>query len=289
MLRHVKHGVMAMFAYGMCLSMMTGAGEACSVNIEVTGETTVQAGAGEIALGAKHSDCKKVSFQWRVKGVGSLDTPTEQTLFYTPPSTIDGHSKQAIISVTVTEADGNEASDSVTLTIVGGEIPPTPTPEPTPTSGDEKLIFSEDFEKGRDSLKEWDQLSSKIEIVECGEYGKCVKISRRDRNGSTILTKKFRGISGTLRFEVMIRAEDVVKGQQPFESGKLHVVVENPGNTDWTKAKFYANDFEGSFDWIFKSIEVVDLDGTKDVKFQTGLQSAKGAMYIDNVKVYHRP
>ena len=134
MLRHVKHGVMAMFAYGMCLSMMTGAGEACSVNIEVTGETTVQAGAGEIALGAKHSDCKKVSFQWRVKGVGSLDTPTEQTLFYTPPSTIDGHSKQAIISVTVTEADGNEASDSVTLTIVGGDIPPTPTPTKNPTA-----------------------------------------------------------------------------------------------------------------------------------------------------------
>ena len=284
MLNVIKKLVVTICAYGV----MIGNVEACSVNIEVTGETTVPAGAEPLALGAKTSDCKKTTFQWNVKGVGSLDEPTEQTLFYTPPSTIDGNSKQAIISVTVTEADGNEASDSVTLTIVRGDSP-VPTPEPTPTSGDEKLIFSEDFEKGRDSLKEWDQLSSKIEIVECGEYGKCVKISRRDRNGSTILTKKFRGISGTLRFEVMIQAEDVVKGQQPFESGKLHVVVENPGNTDWTKAKFYANDFEGSFDWIFKSIEVVDLDGTKDVKFQTGLQSAKGAMYIDNVKVYHRP
>ena len=284
MLNVIKKLVVTICAYGV----MIGNVEACSVNIEVTGETTVPAGAEPLALGAKTSDCKKTTFQWNVKGVGSLDEPTEQTLFYTPPSTIEGTSKQAIISVTVTEADGNEASDSVTLTIVRGDSP-VPTPEPTPTSGDEKLIFSEDFEKGRDSLKEWDQLSSKIEIVECGEYGKCVKISRRDRNGSTILTKKFRGISGTLRFEVMIRAEDVVKGQQPFESGKLHVVVENPGNTDWTKAKFYANDFEGSFDWIFKSIEVVDLDGTKDVKFQTGLQSAKGAMYIDNVKVYHRP
>ena len=124
----------AMVVSGLSVGMMNGAAQACSVNIEVTGETTVPAGAEPLALGAKTSDCKKTTFQWNVRGVGSLDEPTEQTLFYTPPSTIEGNKKQAIISVTVTEADGNEARDSVTVTIVGGgEIPPTPTPEPTPT------------------------------------------------------------------------------------------------------------------------------------------------------------
>ena len=129
MLNVIKKLVVTICAYGV----MIGNVEACSVNIEVTGETTVPAGAEPLALGAKTSDCKKTTFQWNVRGVGSLDEPTEQTLFYTPPSTIEGNSKQAIISVTVMEADGNEASDSVTLTIVRGGDSPVPTPEPTPT------------------------------------------------------------------------------------------------------------------------------------------------------------
>ena len=160
MLNVIKKLVVTICAYGV----MIGNVEACSVNIEVTGETTVPAGAEPLALGAKTSDCKKTTFQWNVKGVGSLDEPTEQTLFYTPPSTIDGNKKQAIISVTVTEADGNEASDSVTLTIVGGDIPPTPTPETTDDgdSQDSEISCPSNFgEINTDKIAEWKKQGEK--------------------------------------------------------------------------------------------------------------------------------
>ena len=129
---YAKKLMAAMVVSGLSVGMMSGAAQACGVKINITGETTIQAGANPLALGAKTSDCKQAAFQWKVKGVGSVDEPTEQAIFYTPPSSVDGN-KQVTITVRVTEKDGNEASDNVTLTIVGGDIPPTPTPEPTPT------------------------------------------------------------------------------------------------------------------------------------------------------------
>jgi len=140
-------------------------------------------------------------------------------------------------------------------------------------------------------LRGWERTHDreKVEIVDCGQYGKCLKISRKDRNGITFFTKRFQRLTGSLRIEAMVKAENVEKGTAQFASGKFSIVVEKPGNTDWKQAQFYANDFEDSFDWTLKSVEVVDLDGTKDVKIEMGLQSSKGAMYVDEIKVYHLP
>lgn len=165
-----------------------------------------------------------------------------------------------------------------------------PTPKETEIPG-RKLIFQENFENGKDSLKGWEKThdKQKIEVVDCGEYGKCLKISRQDRNGITFLTKRFSNLTGTVQVEAMLRAEDVIQGTAQFANGKFSVVVEKRGNTDWKKAQFYSNDFDGTFDWTLVNADVVDLDGTKDVKIEIGLQSSKGAVYVDDIKVYHLP
>ena len=268
----------------VCLvSMMGIAHIAAAVEIDIKDRahlenTKLAAGSDAVPIATTRPQGAEgaVTYQWELDGVGSLGSRTDSGTFYTPPASIDGET-QVTISVRVTDANGDTGDAQVTVTIVGGN------------SENGEPIFSEDFENGRDSLRGWELLSSKIEVVDCGEYGKCAKISRTDRNGSTILTKIFRNYSGTLRFEVMVKSENVVKGQQSFESGKLSVVVEDHGNQDWTKAKFYTNDFDGSFNWRLITVEAIDLDGTKDTKLVTGLQSAKGVVYIDNIKVYHLP
>ena len=280
----------AMVVSGLSVGMMSGAAAACSVNIEVTGETTVPAGAEPLALGAKTSDCKKTTFQWNVKGVGSLDEPTEQTLFYTPPSTIEGNKKQAIISVTVTEADGNEASDSVTLTIVRGDIPPNPTPEPTVSSTPEEkreLIFSEDFEKGIQKNKGWEKDGNKIEVVDCGqEYGKCVKVSRTSPAAWTSLRKKFTRLSGTLIFEAMVKVESIVPGEKEWHRARFDTEISKPGE----EQKRYPGHYYGEpFDWTLERFEADYLDGTETVELMISVLYTKGTIYVDNIKVYHRP
>ena len=93
----------------------------------------------KIALTAQASGGSGLTFQWELLGVGSLSDVTKSAIFYYPPTTIDSDTEQAIITLRVKDADGNEAQSGVTLTIVGGgNDDPTPTPEstvtPTPAS-----------------------------------------------------------------------------------------------------------------------------------------------------------
>lgn len=90
----------------------------------------------KIALTAQASGGSGLTFQWELLGVGSLGDVTKSAIFYFPPTTIDGDTDQAIITIRVKDADGNEAQSGITLTIVGGGGD-RPTPEPTATPTEE--------------------------------------------------------------------------------------------------------------------------------------------------------
>ena len=89
----------------------------------------------KIALTAQASGGSGLTFQWELLGVGSLGDVTKSAIFYFPPTTIDGDTDQAMITIRVKDASGAEAQSGVTLTIVrGGGDRPTPTPTLTPPS-----------------------------------------------------------------------------------------------------------------------------------------------------------
>lgn len=123
----------------------------------------------KIALTAQASGGSGLTFQWELLGVGSLGDVTKSAIFYYPPTTIDGDTEQAIITLHVKDADGNEAQSGVTLTIVGGEIPPTPKPKEEP--GDCSANYNptpDDFEE--DVWKPSDCTCVKVNDVVIG-YG----------------------------------------------------------------------------------------------------------------------
>lgn len=76
-----------------------------------------------------------VTFRWKLDGVGALDgNEGDAGQIYLPPQDIQGDMAQAIISVAVTDKQGNTAKTSVTFTLKQPPTPtPTPTPSPTPT------------------------------------------------------------------------------------------------------------------------------------------------------------
>ena len=232
-----------------------------------------------------------MTFHWELLGVGSLGDVTKSAIFYFPPTTIDGDTDQAIITIRVKDADGNEAQSGITLTIVGGgEIPPTPTPEPTVSSTPEEkgeLIFSEDFEKGIQKNKGWEKDGNKIEVVDCGqEYGKCVKVSRTSPAAWTSLRKKFTELSGTLIFEAMVKVESIVPGEKEWHRARFDTEISKPGE----EQKRYPGHYYGEpFDWTLERFEADYLDGTETVELMISVLYTKGTIYVDNIKVYHRP
>jgi hypothetical protein len=83
----------------------------------------------------------------------------------------------------------------------------------------EKQIFEDTFEDGIDGLEEnWKVITDRgdIESVESNKSGKCIKISRQDRNGFTYISRDFSKYKGSLRFEATIQAEQVATGAPSY-------------------------------------------------------------------------
>ncbi len=107
----------------------------------------------KIALTAQASGGSGLTFQWELLGVGSLGDVTKSAIFYYPPTTIDGDTDQAIITIRVKDADGNEAQSGITLTIVGGgDDRPTPIPTKNPT--EEPIDCSATYNPTPDGFKD---------------------------------------------------------------------------------------------------------------------------------------
>lgn len=96
-------------------------------------KTEIQVGAKPIALTAQASGTE-LKFLWKLvtPGIGELKGKvTDSAIFYVPPQKINEDVEQTIVSVTVTDKSGEEATDSIVFII--SKIPTIPTPTPTPT------------------------------------------------------------------------------------------------------------------------------------------------------------
>lgn len=244
--------------------------------------TEIRAGSEAIAFTVKASG-SKLTYQWTLQGEGTLQDPTTQpAVFYTPPQQIDTGSAQVIISIIVKDDQGNEATESMLLRILGNSTPIQPTPNP---DREGQLIFQEDFEHGI-QRKIWEKDGEKIELVNDPIYGQCVKVSRTSPGGWTQLRKKFKGYSGTLVFEAMVKVETIVPGKEEWHRARFDTEISKPGE----KQKQYPGHYyDETFDWTLESFEADYLDGSETVELMISVLQTKGTIYVDNIKVYHLP
>lgn len=91
-------------------------------------DTNISPAASPIALTAKASGTE-LTFEWELLGVGTFKgRTTGSAIFYVPPEKIGQEEEQAIISVKVTDKDGQEATESIIFIIrANEESSPTPT------------------------------------------------------------------------------------------------------------------------------------------------------------------
>lgn len=90
-----------------------------TVTIVVTPNVTeVHAGSTPIGLAAQAGGTN-LTYEWGHVGLGELEgDPKSSTVFYRPPDKIVGESAQVIITVTVTDSQGERTSESKTFTII---------------------------------------------------------------------------------------------------------------------------------------------------------------------------
>jgi len=112
----------------ICLSSMLFVQEglaAPTVKILVNpNQKDVSAGSDPIALTAQAAG-SNLKYRWTLNGPGKIDNTNLPAVFYTVPATISGSSAQAVITVTVTDEQGQESTESITLNIL-----PEKKPEP---------------------------------------------------------------------------------------------------------------------------------------------------------------
>ena len=81
------------------------------------------------------------------------------------------------------------------------------------------------------------------------------------------------------------KAEYVVRGSKDFHRGKFQaVVIVNGKEVEWPD-----DDFEGTFAWLPKRFQLLDLTGKEKVVLRIGLQNAKGTVFVDKIRVFHIP
>lgn len=244
--------------------------------------TDILAGSEAIALTVKASGAK-LTYQWILQGQGTLQEPTTMpAVFYTPPPKLETESAQVMISVIVKDEQGEEATESVSLRIIGKSTLIQPIPNPDQEG---QLIFQEDFEKGI-QRGVWEKDGEKIEVAKDPIYGQCVKVSRTSPGGWTSLRKKFKGYSGTLVFEAMVKVETIVPGKEDWHRARFDTEISKPGEK---QKRYPGHYYDETFDWTLERFEADYLDGSETVELMISVLQTKGTIYVDNIKVYHLP
>jgi len=92
-------------------------------------DTNISPGASPIALTAKASGAELI-FEWELLGSGAFKgRTTGSAIFYVPPEKIGQQEEQVIITVKVTDKNGETVTDSTVFVISRTEILPAPTAE----------------------------------------------------------------------------------------------------------------------------------------------------------------
>jgi len=146
--KHQKPSMLLWLSCIMVLSLFQESEAILSVKLVVNPDRTIVPVESEpIALTAKASG-SNLQFNWELLGPGKLEGfMTGPAVFYIPPEKIDGKSAAVIIRLKVTDNEGQELTESVTLEIVSDgtdvpEIPPdfSPTPGPQPVTKEEDRL-----------------------------------------------------------------------------------------------------------------------------------------------------
>lgn len=91
-------------------------------------KTDVDLGSDPIALTAKATG-SNLTYRWELKGPGKIDGEGS-AVFYVLPEKIKGKSEQALVTVTVTDAAGQETTETVTFNILAATSTKTASPQP---------------------------------------------------------------------------------------------------------------------------------------------------------------
>ena len=113
------------------LIVFTGSGYAAVPSVKLIinpNKTDVNLGSDPIALTAKATGAN-LTYKWELKGPGKIDGDGS-AVFYVLPETITGASAQALVTVTIIDASGQETTETVTFNIIAPVTPSKASPAP---------------------------------------------------------------------------------------------------------------------------------------------------------------
>ncbi len=130
MLRKNATGICAIVLIFTYVVVLSGSGYAApSVKLIINpNRTEVELGTEPIALTAKATGAN-LTYSWELKGPGKIDGEGS-AVFYVLPDSITGSSAQALVTVTITDASGQQTTETVTFNILAPKrtTPASPAP-----------------------------------------------------------------------------------------------------------------------------------------------------------------
>ncbi len=144
----------------------------------------------------------------------------------------------------------------------------------------ENLLLNGELERGLEGWQTTKPAGGTIEVVP-GPRGKCARLSSTDRSASTYLTQAIAPelIRGKrLRFEAMMKAQDVALGTYPYSQAKV-TLVWNDGHADHETEI----DFLYTFPW--RKVSAVWTIGEKCERatLYLGMHTTTGTVWFDDV------
>lgn len=124
------------------ITLVFGTGYAAAPTVKLIvnpNKTDVDLGSEPIALTAKASG-SNLTYTWELQGPGKIEGEGS-AVFYKLPDTIDGESAQALVTVTVTDATGQETTETVTFNILAPEKESAPQPAKKGMSKNTKIAL----------------------------------------------------------------------------------------------------------------------------------------------------
>lgn len=115
------------------VTLLFGTGYAAPPTVKLIvnpNKTDVYVGSDPVALTAKATGAG-VKFKWELQGPGKIEG-TGSAIFYNIPDKIEGESAQAIVTITVTDEAGQEATETFTFNILASKTPEKKEAAPEP-------------------------------------------------------------------------------------------------------------------------------------------------------------
>ncbi len=116
--------ILVLFAFTLLFIPIESMAENLTVKIVISPNTTVLPADSEpVVLTAQVSGGSDLTYDWSLKGPGTIDGTDLPGVFYMPPVSISGSSQEAVIAVKVMDKSKQVVKDSITLRIFAAEDP----------------------------------------------------------------------------------------------------------------------------------------------------------------------